>query len=129
MSIRRVLTIGFLVGVCALALQLTHGTRVSAAGYITVTPASGGQYNYYEFDATGYVPGERIHIYFISPDGDEFDWVNSYDGTDGVIVDRYGQFSITIHPVDDFSGSQFGVWEGHFDSDRGTETLVDFDVE
>jgi hypothetical protein len=128
-SLRRILTLGVLMAVFALVLPLLGAKHASARGYITVTPSSGSQYDYYEFDATGFVPGERIHIYFISPGGDEFDWVNSYDGTDGVIVDRYGDFSMVVHPVDDFSGSQFGDWEAHFESDRDTEVVLDFIVD
>jgi|GEM_PF-1968621 len=111
-----------------LALPLGTATHALARGYITVTPSTGSQWDTFEFDGSGFVPYECLHTYFISPGGDEFDWNNARDGSDCIYMDRYGSFQLTVLPGQDLAGSQFGVWEAHFETDRNTQVTLNFTV-
>jgi len=128
MSRAKYILLGLAVAIVVLALSTGHASRALARGYVTVTPSSGSQYDTFEFDGTGFVPDECLHTYLISPGGDEFDWVSHLDGSDCVYTDDNGNFTLLIRPVDDLSGSQFGVWEAHFETDRNTEVVLSFTV-
>jgi hypothetical protein len=128
MSRAKYILLALVMAIAVMVFSSGYASRALARGYITVTPSSGSQYDTFEFDGTGFVPHECLHTYLISPGGDEFDWVSHADGSDCVYTDDYGNFTLLVRPVDDLKGSQFGVWEVHFETDRNTEVVLNFTV-
>lgn len=128
---KKVLAILAISAASLLALGLLGSAPAGAAGsapVISVSRVVGTQYEYFGFAGYNLTPGNRLHITFVSPEGDEYTWYSDADGLEGERVDRYGTFAITIHPVDDFAGGSFGVWEARFETDYDAVGRVTFSI-
>ena len=117
-----------LVAVLAVALAASgfavrapaHAAERSGAR-VVASPGYGTQYQTFGFTGMGLAPGDFVYPYFISPDGDEFDFHE-------LVVGRDGTFYIQVTPINDFVGASFGTWEAHFDTDSGMSAEVDFTI-
>lgn len=123
---KRLLTLVTLALLALTASAVVTQSGVSAApqrgATLRVSPDHGTQYQTFGFTAAGLAPGEVVQPWFLSPDGDEFDFHVLVVGDDGTCY-------MQVRPVDDFAGASFGVWEAHFATASGAEATVSFTVE
>jgi hypothetical protein len=119
---RIMLTIGITLAMLILATQVQPSVHAQTPS-ITVTPASGSQFDVFTFVGSGFVPGTELEETYISPDGEVFTF---YIGGEPAIVfvGADGSFSVEVRPNVDFQGAREGRWTVSFCIVGGSDCWV-----
>ena len=106
--------------VAANAMPSSVSAQETLGPTITVSLASGSQYDTFAFTGQNFGPATRLTMNLTGPDGSSFGLVK--DGQPAVwVVSDYGAFMIELVPWRDLAGSTAGLWTASFCVEGATE--------